>query len=578
MRNDEIAKILYEISEYLEMDDVPFKPRAYEKAAHSVEALEENIAEIYKKGGLKALDKIPAVGKNISEKIEELIKTGHLKYYEKLKKKIPVDIGELTAIEGVGPKMVMKLYKDLGIKNLKDLEKAAKAGRIRNLEDFGEKTEENILQGIEFLKKSSGRFVLGFTMPQIREIEQRIKSLKGVKQAIASGSIRRMKETIGDGDILVTISSSSAGQRVADFFINMPEVIHVYSHGPTKCMVRLKNNIDFDLRVVPEESFGAALQYFTGNKAHNIVLRKIAIKKGYKLNEYGLFRGKKRIAGKTEEEVYKALGLKWMEPELRTNNGEIEASRKNKLPKIVGYNDLKGDLQIQTTWTDGSNTIEEYIQEAIKLGLEYIVITDHTKGLAMTGGLDEKKLEKQGKEIDKINAKLKKQGKKFKVLKGAEVNIKKDGSLDIDNKTLKKLDAVGIAVHSGFKMPKKEMTERIIRAMKNPYTDILFHPTGRVINRRPPYEVDIERIIRAAKINNTIIEINAYPDRLDLKDEHIRMAVEAGVKLSIDSDAHSITHLHYLEFGIAQARRGWATKKDIVNAWPIEYFLKLLKK
>lgn len=585
MRNQEIAKILYEISEYLEMEDVPFKPRAYEKAAHSVEVLEENISEIYKKGGLKALDKISAVGKNIAEKIEELVKTGRLKYYEKLKKKMPVEIEELTAVEGIGPKMVMKLYKNLGIKNLKDLEKAAKTGKIRNLEDFGEKTEENILQGIEFLKKSGGRFVLGFAMPQIREIEQRIKSLKGVKQAIASGSIRRMKETIGDGDVLVTVFSLEAGQRVSDFFINMPEVIHVYNHGPTKSSVRLRNNMDFDLRVVSEKSFGAALQYFTGNKAHNIVLRKIAIKKGYKLNEYGLFKGKKRIAGRTEEEVYEALGLKWMEPELRTNTGEIEAARKNKLPKIISYNDLKGDLQIQTTWTDGSNSIEDYVKEAMKLGLEYIAITDHTKALTIAGGLDEKGLERQGKEIDKINKKLKNVGHStsyikegFRVLKGAEVNILKDGKLDIKDEALKKLDVVGIGVHSGFKTSKKEMTERIIRAMKNPYTNILFHPTGRVINQRPPYEADIERIVRAAKISNTILEINAYPDRLDLKDEHARMAIEAGVKLAIDSDAHSIIHLHYLEFGIAQARRGWAAKKDIINTRPVEQFLKLLKK
>ncbi len=588
MTNQEIAKILYEISEYLEMQNVQFKPRAYEKAAIAIEGLEENVADIFKKEGLKGLDRIPAVGEGIAKKIEELIKTGHLKYYERLKKKMPVSIDELTAVEGVGPKMVMKLYNRLGIKNLKDLEKAAKAGKIRTLEDFGKKTEENILRGIDFIKKSGGRFILGFIMPQVREIEKRIRDLKEVKQAIVGGSIRRRKETVGDGDILVTVSSKKAAKEVSDFFVSMPEVIHVYNHGETKSSVKLKNGMDFDLRVVPEKSFGSALQYFTGNKPHNIKLRKIAIKKGLKLNEYGIFsaqgrsasggKGKKQIAGRTEEEVYKILGLKWMEPELRTNTGEIEASHKNELPKIVGYNDLKGDLQIQTNWTDGSNTIEEYVQEAMNLGLEYIVITDHTKGLAMTGGLDEKKLEKQGKEIDKINAKLKKQGKKFKVLKGAEANIKKDGSLDINDKTLKRLDVVGIAVHSGFKMSKKEMTERIIKAMKNPHADILFHPTGRVIQRRPPYALDVERIIKVAKETKTILEIDAYPDRLDLKDEHIRMAVGAGVKLSIDSDAHSITHLHYLEFGIAQARRGWATKKDIVNAWPEERFLKLLKK
>jgi len=577
MTNQEIAKILYEISEYLEMKDVPFKPRAYEKAAHSIEALEQDVADIYKEGGLKALDKIPSVGKNIAEKIEELIKTGHLKYYEKLKKKMPVDIEELTAVEGVGPKMIIKLYKHLGIKNLKDLEKAAKSGKIRHLEDFGEKTEDNILQGIEFLKKSKGRFVLGLVMPQIQEIEQRIKSLKEVKQAVVSGSIRRMKETIGDGDILVTVSSPKAAEKVADFFVNMPEVIHIYSQGPTKSSIKLKNNMDFDLRVVPEESFGAALQYFTGNKAHNIALRKIALKKGLKLNEYGVFKGKKKIAGHTEEDVYKTLGLKWMEPELRTNNGEIEAAKKNKLPKIIGYEEVKGDLQMHTTWSDGSNSIEEMAEEAMKLGLEYIAITDHTKGLPIVGGLDEKGLARQEKEIDKINAKLKAKNAKFQVLKGAEINILKDGKLDIKDEALKKLDVVGIAVHSGFKTSKKEMTERIVKAMKNPYVDILFHPTGRIINQRPPYQIDIERIIGVAKETNTILEVNAYFNRLDLKDEYIRMAIKAGVKIAINSDSHNVNHLHYLKFGIAQARRGWATKEDVINTQPVNNFLKFLK-
>ncbi len=603
MTNQEIAKILYEISEYLAMQDVAFKPRAYEKAADSIEAFEEDISDVYKKGGIKALEEIPGVGAGIAERIEELIKTGHLKYYDQLKKKMPIKLSELTAVEGIGPKMIMKLYKSLGVRNLKDLEKVAKAGKVHKLEGFGEKSEENILQGIEFLKRSGGRFVLGFVLPQIREIEQRIKDIKGVKQAVVSGSIRRMKETIGDGDILVTVASHQAAKEVTDFFINLPEVVHVYSHGETKSSVRLKNGMDFDLRVVPDESFGAALQYFTGNKDHNIELRKIAIERGLKLNEYGVFSAKgpmtrdscrsgpasgwRRIAGHTEEDVYRALGLRWMEPELRTNTGEIEASFKNKLPKIIGYKDLKGDLQIQTNWTDGSNSLEDYVKEAMKIGLEYIAITDHTKTLAMTGGLDERGLEKQGREIDKINFRLRqpacRQGRgfggqvKFKVLKSAEVNILKDGKLDINDETLKKLDLVAIAVHSGFKTSKKEMTERIVRAMKNSNADILFHPTGRLINQRPPYEVDIERIIKVAKETGTVLEIDAYPNRLDLKDEHIRMAVEAGVKLAIDSDAHNIFHLRYLEFGIAQARRGWATKNDVVNTRPVDQFLKFLK-
>ncbi len=577
MDNKEIAKILYEISEYLAMDDIPFKPAAFEKAAISIESLEEDMRDIYKREGLKGLLVIPGVGKGIAEIIEELLKTGKTRYYQQLKKKMPVKLSELTAVEGVGPKIIKRLYKELGVRNLKDLEKAAKAGKIRHLEHFGEKTEENILKGIDFLRKSGSRFVLGFIMPDVRKIEEQIRAFPGVKKAIVAGSIRRMQETIGDGDILVTVSSPKTARKVMEFFVNMPGVIRVYSHGSTRSSVRLKNGMDFDLRVVPEESFGAALQYFTGSKEHNIVLRKIAIKKGLKLNEYGVYRGRKQIAGRTEEGVYKILGLKNIEPELRTNTGEIEAARSNKLPKIIGYDDLLGDLQIQTKWTDGSNTIEDYVNEAIKISLDYILITDHTKTLAMTHGLDEKGLARQGKEIDKLNTKYRILNTKFRILKGAEVNILKDGRLDIKDEALHKLDVVAIAVHSGFKMSKRDMTERIIRGMKNPHADILFHPTGRLINQRPPYEVDIEKIIKTAQETKTVLEINAYPNRLDLKDEYARMAKNMGVKLSIDSDAHNISHLHFLEFGIAQARRGWVEKKDVINAWPVEKMLKMLK-
>ena len=602
MINSEIAKILYEISEYLEMEDIAFKPRAFEKAGIIIESLEQDISEIYKKGGLKELEKIPSIGKAIGEIIEDLIKTNKSKYYERLKKKTPVKLGELTAVQGVGPKMIKKLYKDLGIKNLKDLEKAAKSGKIRNLEDFGEKTESNILQGIEFLKKSGNRFILGFIMPDIRKIEQRIRRFPGVKKAIAAGSIRRMKETIGDGDLLVTVSNppaspclagrqaagGKAAKKVSDFFINMPEVVHVYAHGPTKSSIRLRNNMDFDLRVVPEQSFGAALQYFTGSKSHNIALRKIAMKKGLKLNEYGLYKMQKsnlkmqndKSKCKTEDEIYKRLGLQYIEPELRTDTGEIKAAQENKLPRIIKYNELKGDLHMHTTWSDGVNSIEEMAEEAMKLGLKYIVITDHTKGLPMSKNLDEKDLIRQGREIDKLNTCLR-QGfggqAKFKILKGAEVNIMKDGKLDIKDEALKKLDVVVAGVHSNFKMSKKQMTERIIKAMKNPNVDIIVHPTGRVLNHRPGYELDMERIIKVAKISKTVLEINACPNRLDLKDEHARMAKEAGVKLVISSDAHSIQHLFYLEFGIAQARRGWVEKKDVINAWPLEKMLKMLK-
>jgi len=585
--NENISKILREIAVYLEMQNVPFKPRAYEKAAIAVANLSEDINEMHKKGGIKAIEEIEGVGASIAEKIEEIIKTGHLKYYDQLKKKTPVDVSSLMSVEGLGPKKIKKLYSELKITNVEELERSARVGKIRNLEGFGEKTEENILKSLEFLKSSGGRFILGYIMPDIRKIESDFKKLKEVKKIIVAGSIRRRKETIGDVDILIV---SDKPAPVMDFFVNMPEVARVMVHGSAKSAVKLKNGLDVDVRVVPEESYGAALNYFTGSKYHNIALREIAMKKGFKLNEYGLFkvadqrRLRRRltqketpIAGRTEEEIYKKLGLDYVEPEMRENEGEIELAKNNKLPKLIGYNDLQGDLQIQTNWTDGLNTIEEYAEVAIKKGLKYIVITDHTKRLAMTGGLDEKKLLKQIAEIEKVNKKLSAEGHKFKVLTGSEVDILKDGTLDLSDKVLSKLDVCGAAIHSYFNLPKEEQTKRIIRAMENPHVDIIFHPTGRIINRRPAYEFDIDEIIKAAKRTNTVLEIDAFPDRLDLKDDYIRKCVFAGVKLAIDSDAHLVSHIDFLEFGIAQARRGWATKNDVINAWPLEKMLKMLK-
>jgi len=585
--NNEVAKVLYEIGEYLEMEGEAFKPRAYEKAAQAVESLDKPAADIYKKGGLRALEEIPGVGVSIAEKIEELIKTGRLKYYEDLKKKTPVQLSELTAIEGMGPRKIKTLYEKLGITDIKDLERAARSGKIRKLEGFGQKSEENILKGIEFVKGFGGRYILGFVMSEIRKIEERLRKLKEVKIINAAGSVRRRKETIGDVDFLII---SDNPQPVMAFFVSMPEVARVFAHGKTKSAIKLKNGMNVDVRVVPKESYGAALNYFTGSKEHNIALREIAVKKGWKLNEYGLFRiaeqrekGRQttqkeiRIAGETEEELYKKFGMDYIEPELRENHGEIEAALKHKLPELIGYNDLKGDLQIQTDWTDGEYSIEEMAEAAMKIGLEYIAITDHTKRLAMAKGLDEKRILKQMAAIDEINRKLKVKSLKFKVLKGSECDILKDGSLDLPDKVLKKLDVVGASIHSNFNLSRKEQTERMIKAMNNPNVDIIFHPTGRIIQRRPAYEIDMDEIIKAAKKTGTILEIDAYPDRLDLKDEYIRKCVEAGVKMAIDSDAHSASHYNYLEWGIAQARRGWATKKDIINAWPVEQMLKKLK-
>ncbi|HLC73301.1 MAG TPA: DNA polymerase/3'-5' exonuclease PolX, partial [Candidatus Nanoarchaeia archaeon] len=478
----------------------------------------------------------------------------------------PVDIDDLKKVEGLGPKGIKFLYKKLKIKNLEELEKAASEHRLSEFEGWGIKKEENILKGIGFIKKGSGRYPLGQVLPLINEIRDRLNSLKEAKKVIVAGSVRRWKETVGDADILVI---SDNPKPIMDYFVKIPEVAKVYGKGDTKSTVKLNNGMDIDVRIVEEKSYGAALNYFTGSKEHNIALRQIAKDRGLKLSEYGLFNGNKFIAGRTEEELYKALGLKYVEPELRESHGEeLEASRKNKLPNLINYGEVKGDLQVQTDWTDGSNSIKEMALGAKKYGLQYIVITDHTRTLAMTGGLKEQDLIEQGKEIDKINNEI----NGIKIFKGAEVNILKDGSLDINDETLAKLDIVGIAVHSNFNMRQEDMTNRIIKAMKNKHADILFHPTGRIIQKREAYQVDMDKIIKGAIETNTILEIDAYPDRLDLNDEYIKKAIKVGAKLCIDSDAHNIKHFDFLKFGIAQARRGWATSKDVINTMGLKEF------
>ena len=571
MKNYELAKIFYEIADYLKMEDIAFKPYAYQKAALALETLEEDVEDIYKREGLKGLEKIPGVGKTIAERIEEYLKTGKIKYYEELKKKTPVNIGELTAVEGLGPKKVRVLYQKLGVRNLKDLERAARVHKIAPLFGFGEKTEKNILEGIAFLKRSKGRFLLGEILPRVKEVYEKLKNLKEVEKIDWCGSIRRMKETIGDVDFLVI---SNKPGKVMDFFVSLPGVIKIWGKGMTKSSVRMRDGFDMDVRVVPKRSYGSALQYFTGSKEHNIALRKIAINKGLKLSEYGLFRGPKMITGKTEEEVYKSLGMDWIPPELRENQGEIEAALKHKLPKIIDYDDIKGDLHCHSKWDGGANTILEMAEMARKIGYEYIGIADHTKFLRIEHGLDEKKLALQRKEIDKLNAKL----KNFKILQGAETNILADGSIDIKDEALKKLDYVIAGVHSSFKMEKGKMTERMIRAMKNPNVDIISHPTGRILKRRDEYQIDFDKILRVAKETGTILEINSFPERLDLNDQNIRRAKTAGAKMVINTDSHHKDQMRFMEFGIAQARRGWAEKSDIINTQSLEKLLKYFKR
>jgi DNA polymerase (family 10) len=570
MKNPEIARILREISAFLDMQNVPFKPRAYEKAAQSVSALEEPVEEVYAKGGLAALEEIPGVGKSVAGKIAEFIETGRVAYHEELHRKTPVDLDRLLGIEGLGPKGVRSLYEHLKIRNVSDLEAAARAGQIRDVPGFGEKSEKKILRGLGFLRSEAGRRPIGEVLPLAREIESRLRRVAGVEEVAIAGSLRRRRETIGDMDFLVVAADPKPAIAA---FTALPDVIEVHASGSTKSSVRLAIGMDADLRVVAAESFGAALQYFTGSKDHGLACRKIAIEKGLKLNEYGVFRGGRKIAGRTEEEVYRALGLPWIAPELREDRGEIAAAERGTLPRLLEYGALRGDLQTQTNWTDGAHTIEEMVNAARKYGLEYIAITDHTRSLAMTGGSDEAKLRRQMAEIDRLNRTL----RRFRVLKGAEVNIGRDGSLDIADATLARLEVVGAAVHSHFHLSRREMTERVCRAMRNPHVDVLFHPTGRVLGKREPYELDLDEVIRVAVESGTALEIDAFPERLDLNDEHARRALEAGAKLVIDSDAHSAKHFPVLEYGVALARRGWVETSAVLNTRPVEELLAALK-
>jgi len=569
MKNLEVSELLNEIADYLEFADEPFKVRAYRKAALTIEGLSQDVEQIWKENKLMEL---PGIGEGIAKKIDDFLKNNKSKYLEELKEKTPVDMGQLGAIEGIGPKTILKLYNELKIKNVIDLEKAARQGKIQEISGLGATVEKNILKSIEFARKSSERVPLGFALSSAEEVVEMLKSVKEIERVGIAGSTRRMRETIGDIDILAT---SKKPAKIMDFFVKMPNVADVLAKGLTKSSVRLKGGMQVDLRVVSDEIFGAALLYFTGSKEHNIILRKIAIEKNLKLSEYGLFEKKTNnlVAGSTEEEVYKKLSMDYIEPEMREDEGEIELAQHHMLPKLIGYNDVKADLQMHTKWSDGSNTIEEMALAAKKLGHEYICITDHTGKLAIANALDEKRILKQRKEIENVNKKV--QG--ITVLQGVEVNITGDGSLDMTDKVLKQLDVVVASIHSGFKNTKEKITKRMIKAMENENVDIIAHPTGRLITKREPYDIDLEKVFEAAKRTKTVMEINSYPERMDLRDVHVRAAVKAGVKLVISTDAHNIDQLHFIRLGIGTARRGWATRNDIINTRSLKEMIRMLK-
>ncbi len=558
------------MADLLDLKSVPWKPNALRRGARAIEGLGEPIEDVYEGGGIKALLEIPGVGEGIAGKIEEFLKTGKVKEYADLLKKAPKGADELLHVQSLGPKKVMRLTKELKITGLKDLERAAKEGKIRKLAGFGEKSEQDILRALSIHSQAKTRKLLGLALPIAREFAERLRRIQGVAKAEPAGSARRMKETVGDIDILVV---SKQAKHVMDFFTSMPEVQTVLAKGDTRSAVMLKDGLQADVRVLDEKSFGAALQYFTGSKEHNVALRQRAIKQGFKLSEYGLFKGKKQVAGATEQEVYARLGLQYIPPELRENSGEIDLAAKGKLPLLIEQKDMRGDLHMHSTWSDGIHTIEAMARAAKQRGYEYIAMTDHSKSERIANGMDEKRFLQYLKEVEQVEKKV-----GIRIFKGAEVDILADGSLDYSNKVLEQLDIVLAAVHSRFKSTEKEMTERIITALSNKHVNILVHPTGRLINQREPYQVNLEKVFVAAKTNNIALEVDSYPTRLDLKGQHIKQAIAMGCKIAIDTDSHAVDHLRHMELGIGQARRGGVEKNDVINVLPLKQFERWLKK
>ena len=569
--NLELSRMFEQIAKILKIKgENPFKIRAYEKITLVLENLPIDIETIYRQG---RLSNIPGVGTGIAKKIEEFLTTGKLEYYEKLKETTPAGVIELLDISEVGPKTAKLLYEQLDVDNIEKLEKAVRQHQIKDLPGMGEKTETNILRGIELYKRRKERFLLGLALPLAEDIVEELSQLEETDKISYAGSLRRKKETIGDIDILVT---SQKPEKIMKTFTSLPQVREILAEGPTKSSVITKDDIHIDVRVVEPISFGAAMQYFTGSKAHNIKLRELAIKRNLKINEYGVFDVKtdRRIAGEREEEIYQILNLPFIPPELREDRGEIEAAQENKLPELIKYSQIRGDLHLHTKWSDGAHTIRQMAEAAKKKGYKYIAITDHSQSLKLTGGLTEERLREQIELIQKINQEL----EDFTILSGSEVDIKSDGSLDYPDEILSRLGIVIAAIHSGFKQESKIITGRIIKAMQNRWVNIIAHPTGRLIGYREPYQVDINEMIKTAAETGTILEINAYPERLDLNDVYCRMAKDKGVQLAIETDAHSADGLATMDLGVAVARRGWLEEKDIINTLPLDKLLQRLKR
>jgi DNA polymerase (family 10) len=566
VQNAEIAAMFDQTADLLEIKgENPFRVRAYRRAARTVEGLPQSVRSML--AAQADLSELPGIGKDLAGKIAAIVESGHFDLLDQLKKKLPGELGEMAALPGLGPKRIKLLYSKLKVRTLDDLRRAVKAGRLHKIRGFGPVIEKKLASALE-KPVAAKRFKLAVAEA---EAEALVAYLRDGGHVVVAGSYRRRRDTVGDLDILVTSKHAAAACDKLTRYDNVAEVL---AHGPTRATVVLRSGIQVDLRAVAEESYGAALLYFTGSKAHNIALRGIAVARKWKLNEYGLFSGKRRIAGATEEEVYEKLGLAYIPPEMREDRGEVALAKANQIPQLVSVSDIRGDLHVHSDWTDGTATIEEMTAAAQACGYEYMALTDHSRRVTMAHGLDPARVARQIREVDKINAKL----KGFTILKGIELDILKDGSLDLPDSTLEKLDVVVASVHSFFDLPREAQTDRVVRAMQNPHVSIIGHPTGRLIGVREPYEIDMDRVLSAAHNLNCCVEINAEPDRLDLNDIHAYAAKSKGVKVAVSTDAHSVHAFKYIRFGIDQARRGWLTADDVINSRPLAELRKLLKR
>ncbi len=570
--NNETAEMLEEIGTLLEIQgENPFRIRAYRKAARTIKNLPRSLHQIFNDEGKKGLEKIPGIGKNIAAKIIELFQTGQLAQYQHLQHKVPPELSHLVDIRGLGAIRLRILHQKLKINNLEDLRKAAQEGKIRDLDGFGEKSEKNILKGIEQFEKHQGRLRMSSVFPFAQTLVEYIKQIPGVGRVEIAGSLRRRQETVGDLDILVTGSDDCP---LMNHLLNYNRVKEVLVHGETKTSLLLDIGVQADIRLLSPENFGGGLHYFTGSKQHNIAMRRRAQERGFKLNEYGLFNADKKTAGKTEEELFQALELDFIPPELREDQGEIAAAEKHALPCLIEQADVLGDLHVHTNYSDGYHSLAEMAHAAQNMGYRYLAITDHSKSQAQAHGLDEARLLQEIKEIEQLNSRL----KSLKLLKGTEVDILKDGNLDLSIEVLKQLDCVVASVHSSFTQSKEKTTARIIRAIKSGVVHIIGHPTARLVREREPLELDIAEIFRAAKEHNVAMELNAHGNRLDLKDTHCRLAKQMGVKVAISTDAHSALHLPIIQYGIFTARRGWLEADDVINTWGYDRLIAFLKR